>query len=150
MVNPYSVITSTGDSYTNSRKFRKDASNLCEKQELRNSEEVTKLTLNLFFIVWYFRVIRMDQSSRVSDESFHESKNGLLEDFHPPHEDTTCHECRSRRKFQYSLIIPWLVSLILLVSLGVSTIRSKSCVQKGFWRSSEFGKSRILGHLYNV
>lgn len=93
----------------------------------------------------------MDHSPRFTVESFHESKDVLLADFHPPLEKTACRECKSRRKFQYSAIIPWLISLILLVSFGVGNAGSKSCVQMGFWRVSEFGEFRVLIiYLYSV
>ena len=107
-----------------------------------NDREVTKLTVEFLFVLCYLLRTKMDQPSMLSPESLHESKKGLLEDFRLPYEETVCLECKSRRKTHCFQVAPWVFTSILLLILALSTIRSKACVQEGFWRTSDFGRSR--------
>jgi hypothetical protein len=82
-----------------------------------------------------------------SNEAFQESKERLLTDFRNSGENDLCRKCHSQKKFRYSVLIPWLLSLALfvlwIITLGVSVTRSEKCIPKGYWDPTEFGMSTI-------
>jgi hypothetical protein len=51
-----------------------------------------------------------------------------------------CPTCTPRSNLRLSLVLPWILSLIILLSSVVSAIRSaESCERDGYWRQSDFG-----------
>ena len=101
------------------------------------------------FIIFFKPVARclimVDLLPRHSIQAFQGCKDSPFEDVRD--EDTmVCRECEIRRKrwFRYSVAIPWLVSMILLilsVALGISSIRSGICRPVSYWAPTELGKS---------